>query len=309
MGRSRSQDKGESHVVHSSAGQGAVPHGPGGRVRWGLPSSWPRRLWGSSRSTGLRRRKAFADLDTRTSSIAPSQAQLDAVADLGAVARWTDFGTPESLIRHGGFLAEGIQAESAAEAARSFLDANRVLYRIDSTSGLKVGDGGAARRQRARRRLPADRGRPAGLAGGRGVGRARSLRRRLEGRLCLVDARRIGRACCLGRAHRAPRRLRRHSATRASRCRSSRCRERAPSTAGARWTSPACATISSSAGSPSRRRTAVCAWRSRPCTPTVSTPGTAMSSTPRPARSSTARARSSRSSTTRAGRSSRRSRR
>ena len=87
---------------------------------------------------GPAQEEGLPDLDTRTSSIAPSQAQLDAVADLGAVARWTDFGTPESLIRHGGFLAEGIQAESAAEAARSFLDANRVLYRIDSTSGLKA---------------------------------------------------------------------------------------------------------------------------------------------------------------------------
>jgi hypothetical protein len=82
--------------------------------------------------------EGLADLDTRTTSIAPSQAQLDAVADLGAVARWTDFGTPESLIRHGGFLAESIQAESAAEAALSFLDANRMLYRLDSTAGLKV---------------------------------------------------------------------------------------------------------------------------------------------------------------------------
>jgi len=87
---------------------------------------------------GPAQEEGLADLDTRTASIAPSQAQLDAVADLGAVARWTDFGTPESLIRHGGFLAEGIQADSAAEAARSFLDANGVLYRLASTAGLKV---------------------------------------------------------------------------------------------------------------------------------------------------------------------------
>ena len=79
----------------------------------------------------------LADIDSRTASIAPSQAQLDAVADLGAVARWTDFGTPQSLIRYGGFLATGIQG-SAAEAALAFIDANSVLYRLDSTAGLEV---------------------------------------------------------------------------------------------------------------------------------------------------------------------------
>jgi hypothetical protein len=79
-----------------------------------------------------------ADLDTRTASIAPSEAQLDAVAGLGAAARWTDFGTAQSLIRPGGFLASGIQADSAADAALAFVGANRVLYRLDSTAGLEV---------------------------------------------------------------------------------------------------------------------------------------------------------------------------
>ncbi len=80
----------------------------------------------------------LADVDTRRASIAPSQAQLDAVADLGAAARWTDFGTAQSLIRHGGFLASGIQADSAADAALAFLGQNRVLYRLSSTAGLEV---------------------------------------------------------------------------------------------------------------------------------------------------------------------------
>ncbi len=80
----------------------------------------------------------LADVDTRRASIPPSQAQLDAVAELGAVARWTDFGTAQSLIRHGGFLASGIEAVSAADAALAFLDQNRALYRLDSTAGLEV---------------------------------------------------------------------------------------------------------------------------------------------------------------------------
>jgi hypothetical protein len=80
----------------------------------------------------------LADLDTRTATIAPSQAQLDAVAALGATARWTDFATAQSLIRHGGFLATGIQAASAEDAALAFVEANRGLYRLDSAAGLKV---------------------------------------------------------------------------------------------------------------------------------------------------------------------------
>ena len=80
----------------------------------------------------------LADLDTRTATIAPSPAQLDAVAALGATARWTDFGTAQSLIRHGGFLASGIQAASAEDAALAFVAANRGLFRLDSVVGLKV---------------------------------------------------------------------------------------------------------------------------------------------------------------------------
>ena len=155
---------------------------------WRRPSAL-----GQFQVDGLGHEGDLADLDTRTASIAPSQAQLDAVADLGAVARWTDFGTPESLIRYGGFLAEGIQADSAAEAALSFLDANRSPLPARLDRRARGGHGGAAGRQRARRRLPADRGRPARLARRRCVGWARSVGKRLEGRLRLLDARRIGR--------------------------------------------------------------------------------------------------------------------
>ncbi|MGH3023925.1 MAG: M36 family metallopeptidase, partial [Gaiellaceae bacterium] len=80
----------------------------------------------------------LADLDTRKAAIAPTQAQLDAVAELGATARWTDFGTAQSLIHHGGFLAEDIRAASAEQAALAFVAANRGLYRLDSLAGLEV---------------------------------------------------------------------------------------------------------------------------------------------------------------------------
>jgi extracellular elastinolytic metalloproteinase len=113
-----------------------------------LPAAWvaavalallvPASAFGQFQVDGHAHEGELADRDTRTASIAPSQAQLDAVADLGAVARWTDFGTAQSLIRHGGFLATGIQADSAVDAALAFVDANRLLYSLDSAAGLEV---------------------------------------------------------------------------------------------------------------------------------------------------------------------------
>jgi hypothetical protein len=78
------------------------------------------------------------DLDTRRARVEPTDAQLEAVADLGATARWTDFGTAQSLIRYGGFLASGIDAPSPEAAALSFIAANRDVYRLDSVAGLNV---------------------------------------------------------------------------------------------------------------------------------------------------------------------------
>jgi hypothetical protein len=80
------------------------------------------------------------DLDTRAAAaaIAPSRAQLDLVGQLEATARWTQFGTAQSLIRYGEFLATGISGASPAIAARSWLDDHRTLYRLDSLAGLEV---------------------------------------------------------------------------------------------------------------------------------------------------------------------------
>jgi extracellular elastinolytic metalloproteinase len=78
------------------------------------------------------------DVDTRRATIAPSEAQLDAAAELGATARWTDFGTAQSLIRYGGFLSSGIEASTPQEAALAFIGANRELYRLDAVDGLEV---------------------------------------------------------------------------------------------------------------------------------------------------------------------------
>jgi hypothetical protein len=68
-----------------------------------------------------------ADFDRRAGRRGPSAAQEQAVQDLGASVRWNDFGTPQSLIRHGGFLATGLPADPET-AAKTWLRENRALF-------------------------------------------------------------------------------------------------------------------------------------------------------------------------------------
>jgi uncharacterized repeat protein (TIGR01451 family) len=72
------------------------------------------------------------DVDTRTARIAPTSAQLSAVRGLGATARWNDFGTPQSLINHGGYLG-GNGSADAVRAARQWLFSNRGLFKLSWT--------------------------------------------------------------------------------------------------------------------------------------------------------------------------------
>lgn len=80
------------------------------------------------------------DFDSRTGSVvaSPAGGQLDLIEELGATVRWSPFGTPQSLIRHGDFLTTGVPGGSPAAAARSWLDDHRALYRLDSPAGLEV---------------------------------------------------------------------------------------------------------------------------------------------------------------------------
>jgi hypothetical protein len=82
----------------------------------------------------------LADLDTRDAAppIAPTAAQLDLVDRLDATVRWTRFGTAQSLIRHGEFLAGGVAGADPAAAALAWLAEHRSLYRLDSTDDLAV---------------------------------------------------------------------------------------------------------------------------------------------------------------------------
>jgi extracellular elastinolytic metalloproteinase len=79
------------------------------------------------------------DLDNRAGAIAPSAAQQQTVAAMGAQATWTAFGTPASLARPAGVLASGLKGD-AATAARAWLLANRGLFRLSEqdVAGLEL---------------------------------------------------------------------------------------------------------------------------------------------------------------------------
>jgi uncharacterized repeat protein (TIGR01451 family) len=79
----------------------------------------------------------LGDRDFRDGSIQPSAAQKSAVSKLGAKARWNRFGTPQSLIRYGGWLATGISG-SAEVAARKFIRTNRALFRLSDTDVTRL---------------------------------------------------------------------------------------------------------------------------------------------------------------------------
>jgi extracellular elastinolytic metalloproteinase len=67
------------------------------------------------------------DRDFRTGSVGPTAAQQRAASGLEANARWNKFGTPQSLVNRGGFLAEGVDGTDAEAAARNFLVQNAAV--------------------------------------------------------------------------------------------------------------------------------------------------------------------------------------
>ena len=77
------------------------------------------------------------DRDFRMGSIAPTTAQKQAVQRLGATVRWNRFGTPQTLIKHGKWLATGITGKPA-DAARKWVRANRGLFRLSDADVTKL---------------------------------------------------------------------------------------------------------------------------------------------------------------------------
>lgn len=84
--------------------------------------------------------EGVSDLDARTATVSATAAQRQMAARLQAAVTWNAFGTPHSLIRYGDYLAQGLQADSAAKAARSWLASHRDLFRLTSAgpSGLEL---------------------------------------------------------------------------------------------------------------------------------------------------------------------------
>ncbi|MDP9383446.1 MAG: hypothetical protein M3Q29_25545 [Chloroflexota bacterium] len=78
-----------------------------------------------------------ADIDRRAGSVAPTSAQKTAASALGASVRWNKFGTPQSLIRYGGYLGTRPAGETAQQAALNWLNANKALFGLTSFTGLQ----------------------------------------------------------------------------------------------------------------------------------------------------------------------------
>lgn len=69
------------------------------------------------------------DKDFRAGAIQPSSTQISRAGQLGATVRWNRFGTPQSLINHGGWLGAGLNG-APETAARSWIRTNRTLFRL-----------------------------------------------------------------------------------------------------------------------------------------------------------------------------------
>jgi hypothetical protein len=66
----------------------------------------------------LDNQQGLPDYDARTGTVEPSGAQLSLVKGMHAHATWNRFGTPQSLIRYGGYLATGLSGDPV-DAARA----------------------------------------------------------------------------------------------------------------------------------------------------------------------------------------------
>jgi extracellular elastinolytic metalloproteinase len=78
------------------------------------------------------------DRDARGEAVAPTAEQKRIADQMATSVRWSELGTPRSLIRHGGFLTRDVAGADAVDAARNWLSANRSLFRLDSVGDLEV---------------------------------------------------------------------------------------------------------------------------------------------------------------------------
>jgi hypothetical protein len=79
--------------------------------------------------------QALPDYDSRA-SVAPSRDQIAAANALGADVSWNRFGVASTVSNAGHFITTGLQAPDAVSAARQWLEANKTLFKLDSTDSL-----------------------------------------------------------------------------------------------------------------------------------------------------------------------------
>jgi extracellular elastinolytic metalloproteinase len=75
------------------------------------------------------------DYDSRAST-APTADQLAAANALGADVSWNRFGAASAVSNNGKYVTGGLQAPDAVSAAREWLEANKLLFKLDSTESL-----------------------------------------------------------------------------------------------------------------------------------------------------------------------------
>jgi hypothetical protein len=80
----------------------------------------------------------LGDIDRRNAVLSPTANQKQMVQALHATATWNAFGTPHSLIRYDGYLASGLQGETAAQAARSWISSHKALFRLNSAAPAEL---------------------------------------------------------------------------------------------------------------------------------------------------------------------------
>ena len=68
----------------------------------------------------------------------PTAAQRAAVRALHARATWNTYGTPSTLMRPRGFLSKHARGATPTIAARAWLAKHKVIFRLDSVSGLRA---------------------------------------------------------------------------------------------------------------------------------------------------------------------------
>ncbi len=71
--------------------------------------------------------------DYRPGKLLPTALQLAAVKSLGAEANWNKFGTINSMVKHGGYLATGLTG-TPEQQARAFVKANAALFKLAPSS-------------------------------------------------------------------------------------------------------------------------------------------------------------------------------